>query len=704
MVHVAALLSALVLAGITSAQVPEVLLVRPSLDCTLLATRAGGSLVAAGPTGLFAVSPLPELVPTTGDWWHADTDVLDLAGSGDWTVAALGDAGLRSWNGQTPLSDPLDTALPARRLSLSGSRGVAAAGSTLTLFELLPQGPQVRSGLELDSACEALLLADTLVYAATGEGLTVLAVSAQALVHRVDIATESPVIRMRLGAGELLTLHDDGRLERRPLDGQGRPGLPDAWAGPYAPADVIQLADGQYLCSIPEVGLLPLAWPQASPALPGNARRFSTHCGHLLPLEPGRFACAEGPDGGALYLGDGDGVPQALGRFSTRVLPVRLERDLLLPDHHWLLDGQLGWRRLHNRTLEERMQLSFPRPVIGGGVYADWGGAVTAGAGLRFYRIFPDSAVIQGIHSTDPIVDVAIGPELMLAYVTAGGFVAIKQINAFPYTLFHYGTINLSCLPGAAFWVGNQFFLGSRDGRLFHVDVTNPLAPVLVETLQLAGPVLDADLYPPAALDRVLVAAGDLYRFDLAGSGPLMPVDSWHAPEGPVTCASVGELVCYATGGDSPVIGAFPESRNAPLAPWGIPVTTPAPALVDLEDTGELEVLGLADDGRLLRFSFNELDNPPRPDTTRPSALELGAFPNPANPSTHISFRLDHRARPALRVYDLQGRRLLDLDPGPLPAGTHSLPLDLSALPSALYLVELQAADQREWLKLSVLK
>ncbi|MCB1047371.1 MAG: hypothetical protein KDC10_09225, partial [Calditrichaeota bacterium] len=541
------LLALLGLAGCVLAQVPELLDSRPGADCFRLAPWPAGGLVAGGNGVLQLVSPTPELAPVMGEWLSPGT-LSGLAGDGEHLLQTLGGAGLLVWDASTGLSAPWTLAVPATKVCVDQDWATSAAGSQLSLIQLNGAAPEVVHTASLPSACAALAQRDTLLYAFDDSQLHLYHIDATGFALRTSQTLSAPVLKARVSADELLLVHMDGVVERISLNAQGRPTGSENWSSMLAPNDILALGSQRYLLSVPGTGLLPLFWPAGEAAQPGTPRRFADWNGQLCALGNGRIAVAEGEAGGALYLTDSEGVPQALGRFSTRPLARKLLLDDQLPHHVWLLDGRLGLRRFHSELLTERMQLAFPRPVIGGDLREGWAGAVTEGSGLRFYQVFADSSAINGIHSTDPIVDLAMGPELMLAYITSNGFVAIKQINPFPYTLFHYGTIFLNCLPGAAFWVGDQFFLGSQDGRLFHVDVSDPLTPALVETLQLAGPVSDADPYPPAALDRMLVSAGDLYRLAFQGAGPVMIEDSYHHAWGPVTCASVGELICFATG------------------------------------------------------------------------------------------------------------------------------------------------------------
>lgn len=62
------------------------------------------------------------------------------------------------------------------------------------------------------------------------------------------------------------------------------------------------------------------------------------------------------------------------------------------------------------------------------------------------------------------------------------------------------------------------------------------------------------------------------------------------------------------------------------------------------------------------------------------------AGPNPARARTALAVTLDRPARATVTLYDVLGRPALTLGGGALAAGTHTLGVDVSALPAGLYL------------------
>jgi hypothetical protein len=88
----------------------------------------------------------------------------------------------------------------------------------------------------------------------------------------------------------------------------------------------------------------------------------------------------------------------------------------------------------------------------------------------------------------------------------------------------------------------------------------------------------------------------------------------------------------------------------------------------------------------------------------RPSRLELTSWPNPFNPNTVIGFRLSVFGKTTLTVYDLLGREVAVLVDTVMPAGQHSAHFDARGLPSGVYLVRLESANEILTRKVTLLK
>lgn len=65
--------------------------------------------------------------------------------------------------------------------------------------------------------------------------------------------------------------------------------------------------------------------------------------------------------------------------------------------------------------------------------------------------------------------------------------------------------------------------------------------------------------------------------------------------------------------------------------------------------------------------------------------------PNPFNPVTTLRYRLPGAGRVRLEVFNLLGRRMMRIDEGMRPAGTHDVVLDASNLPGGVYICRIQS-------------
>ncbi|MCC6396256.1 MAG: hypothetical protein IT282_04505 [Bacteroidetes bacterium] len=80
------------------------------------------------------------------------------------------------------------------------------------------------------------------------------------------------------------------------------------------------------------------------------------------------------------------------------------------------------------------------------------------------------------------------------------------------------------------------------------------------------------------------------------------------------------------------------------------------------------------------------------------TALEFklrGAFPNPFNPSTTLSFSLAEAGKAVVVLYDVLGRAVRQMDLGRLQPGSYEHPLDGSALASGAYIARLEFVSEQ---------
>jgi hypothetical protein len=79
---------------------------------------------------------------------------------------------------------------------------------------------------------------------------------------------------------------------------------------------------------------------------------------------------------------------------------------------------------------------------------------------------------------------------------------------------------------------------------------------------------------------------------------------------------------------------------------------------------------------------------------TEPATCDLlGAFPNPFNPSTALSYKLQASSYVHLQVFDTSGRQVATLVDGWREVGIHEVTFDGSQLASGIYLAKLETGE-----------
>ncbi len=82
----------------------------------------------------------------------------------------------------------------------------------------------------------------------------------------------------------------------------------------------------------------------------------------------------------------------------------------------------------------------------------------------------------------------------------------------------------------------------------------------------------------------------------------------------------------------------------------------------------------------------------------------LGAYPNPFNPTTTISYRLDEANLVMLTVYDLTGSEVATIVDGYRDAGAHEVNFDASGLASGVYVYRLTSGEMTASSKMVLMK
>ena len=143
-----------------------------------------------------------------------------------------------------------------------------------------------------------------------------------------------------------------------------------------------------------------------------------------------------------------------------------------------------------------------------------------------------------------------------------------------------------------------------------------------------------------------------------------------------------------AYGGDGPVNDGGLTAEAVPYdgQPWSTELDLAAMALIVLTPDDETAA-----------------------DDPTPSALRLGAYPNPFNPRVTISYELPRAGEAVVAVYDAAGRRVRTLCSGPRPAGAGSVVWDgrdeaRTAAPSGVYFARLESGGRTVIRKLTLLR
>jgi len=242
------------------------------------------------------------------------------------------------------------------------------------------------------------------------------------------------------------------------------------------------------------------------------------------------------------------------------------------------------------------------------------------------------------------------------------------------------------------------------DGHLVILDISDPAAPVPVATVAIPGgsPVDGARL----ALDRFAVADANLGLLIFDAISPVSPtlLGSLALPGVPrrLGGANIVAAVACGTGGVQLVdIGDVTDPVPAGSLPgFAFDVSDPYFAyLVGLD-----HVLAVAPTDCLNLAAVDVADHePPRP------ALRLRASPNPFNPRTAVSFTLDRAQRVELAIYDLAGRKVVDLAACTFDAGDHTITWDGRDgsgrdVPSGSYLLRLEAEQGQQSYKVTLIR
>ena len=79
-------------------------------------------------------------------------------------------------------------------------------------------------------------------------------------------------------------------------------------------------------------------------------------------------------------------------------------------------------------------------------------------------------------------------------------------------------------------------------------------------------------------------------------------------------------------------------------------------------------------------------------------------YPNPFNPSTTISYTLERASTVKLQVFDIMGRKMIDVSLGVQSEGKQSHQIDASGWASGMYIYSIEVDQQRLTKSMMLLK
>ncbi len=82
----------------------------------------------------------------------------------------------------------------------------------------------------------------------------------------------------------------------------------------------------------------------------------------------------------------------------------------------------------------------------------------------------------------------------------------------------------------------------------------------------------------------------------------------------------------------------------------------------------------------------------------------VGNYPNPFNPTTNIVFELGAASDVTLEIFNVLGQRVATMDLGTMSAGQHTTNFDATGLISGIYMVRMNAGNQTQTMKMTLMK
>ena len=142
----------------------------------------------------------------------------------------------------------------------------------------------------------------------------------------------------------------------------------------------------------------------------------------------------------------------------------------------------------------------------------------------------------------------------------------------------------------------------------------------------------------------------------------------------------------------------------SPVERWELVQSDGDGRTIDRQTLRNGEAVALhAADIKLIELTPLDGYNGEDPDLPSQFALKQN-FPNPFNSNTIIPFLLPKQSQVEINIYNVMGQRIIQVVNQVIQAGNHRVVFDASALPSGVYIYEIQAGSFRDMRKLTVIK
>ncbi|MFC2150823.1 T9SS type A sorting domain-containing protein, partial [Calditrichota bacterium] len=117
--------------------------------------------------------------------------------------------------------------------------------------------------------------------------------------------------------------------------------------------------------------------------------------------------------------------------------------------------------------------------------------------------------------------------------------------------------------------------------------------------------------------------------------------------------------------------------------------------------TAEIGEFELSSEERFTLFIANDVDE----DTAIPVEFGLrSVYPNPFNATTSIEFGMDRTANVNIKLFDLAGRQAGEVLSANMNPGVHRVTWDAGAMPSGVYLLQIESAGRLQTQKLVLVR